>query len=70
MPSTTTAVLDDWYLGGGAAGGLGIPTGFRYFAGASSVAGNTVAFDNVEIVPEPTCLMALGLLSVLVPRRR
>ena len=67
---TTTAELDGWYLGGGAVGGLDTPTGFRYFAGSSTVAGNTMAFDNMEIVPEPGCFTALSLLGLLLLRRR
>ncbi len=37
------------YLRGGAAGGAPTPTGFRLFAGSSTAAGNTLAFDNVDI---------------------
>jgi hypothetical protein len=40
----------DWFLAGGAAGGLPAPTGFRWFAGASAAEpGNTFAFDNLRI---------------------
>lgn len=38
----------DWYLEGGSAGGLSIPTGFRFFAGGG-VIGNSVAWDNTCI---------------------
>jgi hypothetical protein len=44
----------DWYLEGGAGGGVGPPINFRFFGGGS-VAGNTTAFDNISIVVyEPT----------------
>ncbi len=42
---------DDWYLRGGAAGGLDLPTGFRFFAGAQAAADNCVAWDNCTILP-------------------
>ena len=48
---TSTAQPVGWYLSGGSAG-LPPPTGFRFFAG-SSIAGNTMAFDNLVI--EPGC---------------
>lgn len=66
---TATVELEDWYLGGGAAGGLAAPTGFRYFAGGG-VAGNTLAFDNVSVIPEPAGLTTLAALGLLVLRRR
>lgn len=61
-----------WYLGGGAAGGLPPVTGFRFFAGAGAVAGNTMAFDNITIVPSPATLALLGLggLAGITRRRR
>lgn len=42
-----------WYLAGGSASTLPRPTAFRLFAG-SSVAGNTLAFDNVSITLNET----------------
>lgn len=42
----------DWYLVGGAAGAGGPITAIRFFGGGG-VAGNTTAFDNVDIHPEP-----------------
>ena len=59
-----------WYLGGGSAGGLPAPTGFRFFAGSATVAGNTLGFDNLSIVPEPATLCALLLAGLVVLRRR
>ncbi len=56
-----------WYLAGGAAGGLPAPTGFRMFAGTTSVAGNTMAFDNIVV----SCLWdldgdgAIGITDLL-----
>jgi hypothetical protein len=47
--ATVDTSADEWYLGGGSAGGT-VPTGFRFFAGGGSP-GNTVAFDNLSIGP-------------------
>jgi hypothetical protein len=46
----------DWYLGGGSAGGLAPPTGYRFFAGSGTVAGNTLAFDNLDIEEAGGCV--------------
>jgi len=46
--SSTTAAIVDVYLEGGSAGGTAVPTGFRFFGGAS-VAGNYTAWDNATI---------------------
>lgn len=59
----------DWYLEGGEAGGLGRPTGFRFFAGGS-VAGNSLGFDNISIIPAPGVLALLGLGAIAGVRRR
>ena len=58
-----------WYLGGGAAGGLPVGTGFRYFAGTSTQAGNMLAFDNMMLTPEPAAVLLLALMSVVARRR-
>jgi hypothetical protein len=42
-----------WYLVGGSAGAAGPPLSIRFFAGTSTISGNTTAFDNVDIHPEP-----------------
>jgi len=60
---------DGWYLGGGAAGGLPACDGFRLFAGGGAY-GNTVAFDNIALVPEPAALALLLLGGVAGLRRR
>jgi hypothetical protein len=61
-----------WYLrGGSTGGGLPAPTGYRFFAGGA--AGNAFALDNVNInvIPEPGTIFAVGAgLAVLVARRR
>ena len=54
--TTATEEPVDWYLGGGATGGLPGPTGFRLFAGASAAYGNTLAFDNIVITPAGGCV--------------
>lgn len=44
----------DWYLEGGSGGTTAMPENIRFFAGGG-VYGNSMGFDNVEIVPdEPT----------------
>ena len=58
-----------WYLGGGAGGGLAPPNGFRFFAGAADPAGNTLAFDNLNIVPEPAGMLLLVLAGIGLRRR-
>jgi hypothetical protein len=48
---TATAEPADWYLEGGEAGGMPIPTGFRFFAGGGLNSANSLAFDNLIIAP-------------------
>jgi hypothetical protein len=49
-PVTTVYVSNnEWYLAGGSASGLPLPTAFRLFAGGST--GNVTAWDNISIVP-------------------
>ena len=43
-----------WYLAGGASSTLPRPTALRLFAGTSSVAGNTLAFDNLSLTLNET----------------
>jgi hypothetical protein len=59
----------DWYMEGGEAGGLGLPTGFRFFAGGG-VYGNSLGFDNMAIVPTPGVLALLGIGALAGLRRR
>jgi hypothetical protein len=47
---TTTTRTEGWFLGGGAASTLAMPTGVRFFTGGG--AGNTMGWDNL-IVGEP-----------------
>lgn len=61
---------EEWYLGGGAGGGLPPPSGFRFFAGSTDFAGNTLAFDNLGIIPEPATLSLLALAGLVGLRRR
>lgn len=70
--SPTVANPTDWYLSGGANNtlGLALPTGVRFFIGGTT-AGNTMGFDNLEIVPEPATLLVLGAgLAYAALRRR
>lgn len=68
--TSTNNPLDRYLFGG--AGGAPTPTGFRLFGGTNAVAGNTLAFDNINIVPSPATLALLGLggLAGITRRRR
>lgn len=66
---TTTNNPVDRYLEGGAAGGMPIPTGFRFFSGGG-VAGNVLGFDNISIVPAPGAMSLLALGGLAAIRRR
>lgn len=57
-----------WYMEGGT-GGSATPTGFRFFAGGG-VIGNTLAFDNMSVIPSPGTLALVGLGGLLAMRRR
>jgi len=66
---TATFNPSGWYLYGGSSGGS-LPTAFKFFSGGTfgSTGGNTLAFDNVSIVPggyspvpEPATMLLLGL---------
>ena len=41
--------VDRYMFGGTTGSATGPPTGFRYFAGSSTAAGNTLAFDNLSV---------------------
>ncbi len=60
----------DWYLEGGAGGGFGMPTGFRFFAGAATIPGNSMGFDNIDIIPAPGSFALLGFGALVGLRRR
>lgn len=69
--TTTTASPAGWYMVGGAAGGLPIPTAIRTFTGGND--GNITAWDNVSVqaVPAPASgLVMLGGLAAAGRRRR
>jgi hypothetical protein len=59
----------DWYLSGGDVGGPPTVTALRLFAGGG-VPGNTVAWDNLSVIPEPATLSTLLLASLALLRRR
>jgi hypothetical protein len=62
----------DWYMTGGEAGTLPMPTSYRFFAGVAT-AGNAMDIDNftIDVVPEPGPFIAIGAgLALLVARRR
>jgi hypothetical protein len=47
---------------------LPLPTAVRFFAGGAT-GGNTMAWDNLHVIPEPVSLAACGLLATLLRRR-
>lgn len=59
----------DWYLSGGDVGGPPTVTGLRFFAGGG-VPGNTLAWDNLSVIPEPATLSTLLLAGLALLRRR
>ncbi len=70
--TTNTTVTNnplERYLFGGA-GGAPAPTGFRLFGGSNTVEGNTLAFDNINIVPAPAALALIGLGGLAGMKRR
>jgi hypothetical protein len=64
----TTTANPDWYLQGGAAGGLPRPTGVRIFCGGSI--GNMMGWDNLNVTPAPATGLLLGLGVLAAGRRR
>jgi hypothetical protein len=62
-----------WYLHGGATPTRPLPTAFRLFTGGgtgTSPNSNVVAWDNINIVPEPASLVVLSAVAFLALRRR
>ena len=53
--SATTEIVTGWYLRGGAAGGLSIPTRFALSALSQGIGGNRISHDNVSVLPEASC---------------
>jgi hypothetical protein len=49
--TTTTAAPVDWFVGGGQASTLALPTGVRFFCGGG--AGNVMGWDNLLVGPPP-----------------
>ncbi len=69
--TTSTVSSTTWYMTGGAAPSLALPTDHRFFVGGA--AGNAMAIDNytVTVVPEPATFLALGAgIALLALRRR
>lgn len=56
-----------WYLQGGANSALPRPGAVRLFGGGN--AANVTGWDNINVIPAPPSLLALGLLAVARRRR-
>ncbi|MCC6286058.1 MAG: PEP-CTERM sorting domain-containing protein [Phycisphaerales bacterium] len=57
-----------WFVAGGANSTRPLPTGVRFFMGGN--AGNTMGWDNLDIVPAPGTLALVGAGLLGVSRRR
>ena len=66
--SSSTANPDGWFMTGGAASTLDLPTGLRFFVGGNE--GNIMGWDNLYVVPAPASLMAFAGLAGLAGMRR
>jgi hypothetical protein len=65
---SSTANPDGWYMTGGAASALDLPDSFRFFIGGA--AGNTMGWDNINVVPAPASLLAFAGMAGLAGARR
>lgn len=66
--SSATSNPTDWYMTGGASSALALPNGVRFFVGGA--AGNTMGWDNLQMIPAPASLALLGLGGLAMSRRR
>lgn len=57
-----------WFVAGGAASARPMPTAVRFFMGGN--AGNTMGWDNLDIVPAPGTLALVGVGLLGAARRR
>jgi hypothetical protein len=67
--TTTTINPNGWYLTGGASPTLPRPTAVRIFSGFGAD-GNTMGWDNLNVVPEPATMLVLGAGAAFLARRR
>jgi len=65
---STSVTPTGWFMTGGSGSTLALPASVRFFVGGA--AGNTMGWDNLNIIPAPGTVALLGLGGLLATRRR